>query len=460
MIITEFELRANWHRTKDKIIVLPVGSVITPSARDFIRSKGIQVQIEGDGIYDLNKNTFANAQHTRALAEHSQKSVEISPQTGKPEHKTHLHQGALVHKTHPIIALRGQIDLFQTELIDAQVFLYAGGELDLVEKLEEITALTRELMVSEVKEQPFEFKGLFQLSPDELREHSHYPKKYYGIAHSPLSFTHGAVVAKLQHLRAKVREVELFANQAFTDERGDCTRPDIVLALNRLSSAFYILACEVQSRQEAPVVDNGNEKAKNIVSNATEKYVPIGVSNRHVHLSEDDLCNLFGCGYTLTKQKELSQPRQFAAKETVTLVGPKGTLENVRILGPTREKTQVELSATDCYQVGIPPVVRDSGDHQGTLGCIIAGPAGNIELENGVIIASRHIHLHPTEAENLKVKDGDKVRVRLLSQRPIIFEDVLIRVNSNYIKEMHLDRDEGNAALLGNGEKGLILEGE
>jgi len=465
LIITEFELRANWHKTKDKVITLPAGSVITPSARDFIRSKGIQVQIEGDGVYDLTKNTFANAEHTRNLKEQFEKheSKTLNPKQ-KPEHMTHLYGGNLVSKKHPIIAYRGQLDLFQTECVETQVFFQEQGELELVQKLEEITAMLRDLMVAEVREQPFEFNGLFGLSPDDIRERSHHPQKYYGIPHTPLSYTHGPIVAKLQYLRSRIRVVELFANQAFCNDQGECSRPDIVLVLNRLSSVFYILACEVRSKEAMGNSKKENKKTEHPKCSSEkdrDKYiVPIGISNRHVHLSEEDLNVLFGYGYNLTKQKDLSQPGQFSAIEGVTVVGPKGTLENVRVLGPTRGKTQVELSVTDCFAIGVPPVVRDSGDHKGTPGCILSGPAGNIEIENGVIVASRHIHLHTQDAEELQLKDGDKVKVQVLSQRPVIFDDVLIRVSPNYQKEMHLDRDEGNAALIGTGGKGLILEGD
>lgn len=462
MIITEFELRANWHKTKDKIITLPAGSVITPSARDFIRSKGIQVQIEGDGIYDLNKNTFANAEHTRNLSEQSAKH---ESKALKPEHMTHLHGGNLVSKNHPIIAYRGQLDLLQTECVEAQVYFQAQGEYELVQKLEEITALLRELMVAEVKEQTYEFKGLLGLSPEEIREHSHHPQKYYGVAHAPLNYGNGPIAAKLQRCRAKAREVELFAHRAFTNEHDQCSRPDIILVLNRLSSVFYILACEAQGQSKRlkktghdPLVAQKGERAE--MAEKAERLVPIGISNRHVHLSEEDLCVLFGYGYTLTKDKDLSQPGQFSSSETLTLVGPKGTLENVRILGPTRQKTQVELSATDCFVLGITPVLRESGDHQGTPGCILGGPAGSIELVSGVLVASRHIHLHPKDADSLRLKDGDRVKVRALSPRPVTMEDVLIRVDPNYKKEMHCDRDEGNAALIGSGGQGLILEEE
>ncbi|HZK54289.1 MAG TPA: phosphate propanoyltransferase [Desulfosporosinus sp.] len=424
MIVTEYELRANWHKKKEKLLTLPPGSVITPSARDFIRSKGIDVKIEGNGIQSHSRET-------------------PNPTGVKPEHMTHLHQGDLVTKTHPVIAYRGQLDLLQCELVEAQVVFEQVGEASLTLKLEEIAAFARDLMVHEVKESPFQWTTLIGLTPEELREQSHHPEKYFGIEHTPLSYTHGIVVAKLQHLRAKSREVELYANRAFTNESGECTRTDLIQPLNRLSSAFYILACEVRGRK------NGERQ---------EKRVPLGVSNRHIHLSKDDLTTLFGKNYALTLQKELSQPGQFAASETVTLVGPKGTLEKVRILGPVRKETQAEISATDCYKLGIKPVIRDSGQHAGTPGLKVVGPQGSVELKSGVMVASRHIHLTLEEASEWSLKDGDRVSVHIQSKRPTIYEDVLIRANEHGHKEMHLDLDEANAALITGQSHGLILE--
>ncbi|HWQ41615.1 MAG TPA: phosphate propanoyltransferase [Desulfosporosinus sp.] len=458
MIVTEYELRANWHKTKEKIIILPQGSVITPSARDFIRSKGIDVQIEGNGILDINKTTFSNSQQTvlkhkpfeqklnvpRETASNlrTQSILPVSSTEIKPEHMTHLNQRTLVTKTHPVIAYRGQLDLFQCELVEAQMYFQQVGEEGLILKLEEIAAFARALMVNEVKETPFQWQTLLGLTPEELRDRSHHPKTYFGVEHTPLSYTHGMVVAKLHHLRAKSREVELHANRAFTNDAGECLRTDLIQALNRLSSAFYILACEVRSRKD-------EEKQ--------EKRIPIGVSNRHIHLSKDDLFALFGENYALTLHKELSQPGQFAAKETVTLVGPKGTLEKVRILGPVRKNTQAEISATDCYKLGIKPVIRDSGQHEGTPGLKIVGSQGNVELKSGVMVASRHIHLNLEEAHEWSLKDGDRVRVHIQSQRPIIFEDVLIRVNEQFHKEMHLDLDEANAALINAQTQGVLM---
>ena len=466
MIVTENELRANWYKKKETLITLPPGSVITPSARDFIRSKGIDLQIEGNGLLDLNKTTFSNSHQTelkhkpheetlnlrRESRENERQSQSQRPTGIKPEHMTHLHQGALVTKTHPVIAYRGQLDLLQCELVEAQVYFEQVGEEALILKLEEIAAFARALMVHEVKETPFQWVTLIGLTAEELRERSHHPQKYYGIEHTPLSYTHGLVVAKLQHLRAKSREVELYANRAFTNDTGECSRLDLIQPLNRLSSAFYTLACEVRGRKNEV---NRQQQQK---PEKPEKRIPLGVSNRHIHLSKNDLRVLFGGNYALTHQKELSQPGQFAAHETVTLVGVRGTIEKVRILGPVREKTQAEISATDCYKLGIKPVLRDSGQHAGTPGLKVVGPKGHVELETGVMVANRHIHLTLEQASEWSLKDGDRVRVHIQSQRPIIFEDVLIRANDHCQKEMHLDLDEANAALIDGQSQGMLME--
>ncbi|MEM5816592.1 MAG: ATP-binding protein [Desulfitobacterium hafniense] len=226
MIITERELREIWQKTKGTIITLPEGSVLTPLARDFVRSKQIQIQLE-------DKTGTALPQKANLKG-------------GKPEQMTHLYQNELVSKNHPVIALRGQLDLFQTLLIDTQIGFQTMGELELVRKLEEVAVFARNIMAAEVKRQPFEFKTLWGLTSDEIRERSHYPHQYYGVSHSPLSYKQGGTVIKLHHLRAKIREVELYANRAFTDTNGECSRVDLVQALNRLSSAFYVLACEQQ----------------------------------------------------------------------------------------------------------------------------------------------------------------------------------------------------------------------
>lgn len=183
----------------------------------------------------------------------------------------------------------------------------------------------------------------------------------------------------------------------------------------------------------------------------TKMMLPVAISNRHVHLSQADLEVLFGSGFELTPMKDLSQPGQFAANEQVDLVGPKRTISGVRILGPVRKTSQVEISVTDAFTLGISPVVRNSGDLEGTPGLKLVGPAGEVVLDKGSIVAARHIHMHPTDAEKFGVKDKDVVSIRTEGPRPVVFDNVLVRVNPEYSLEMHVDMDEGNAAFVKNG---------
>jgi propanediol utilization protein len=174
--------------------------------------------------------------------------------------------------------------------------------------------------------------------------------------------------------------------------------------------------------------------------------IPIEISARHAHLSKKDLEKLFGSGYELTKKKDLSQLGQFAARETVKLVGPKGEINDLRILGPCRDKTQVEISQTDAHRLGINPPVRESGDLDGSAGIKIVGPAGEIEEKEGVILALRHIHMDPETARQLGIKNGDKVKVDISGARDLLFENVIVRVKDSYRLAMHIDTDEANAA--------------
>lgn len=188
-----------------------------------------------------------------------------------------------------------------------------------------------------------------------------------------------------------------------------------------------------------------------------ENKVPISGSNRHVHLSQEDFEILFGKNYNLTRQKDLSQPGQFAASECVKLITPKGEKENVRILGPVRGKTQVELLASDCYSLGLDICVRDSGDIANTPGITIVGPNGSVKIKEGVIVAARHIHMHTNEAKAFGYKDKDRVSVRIFGPRSITFHNVLIRVSDNYMLDMHLDLDEMNACCAKNGDLAQII---
>ncbi|MDS1030132.1 phosphate propanoyltransferase [Bacillota bacterium LX-D] len=190
---------------------------------------------------------------------------------------------------------------------------------------------------------------------------------------------------------------------------------------------------------------------------SSNMQVPVGISNRHVHLSQNDLEQLFGKGYELTPIKDLSQPGQYASKELVTIVGTKGIIEAVRVLGPVRTNTQVEVSKTDCFKLGIDAPVRESGDLEGSPGCVLVGPAGMVAIDKGVIIAARHIHMEAELAEELGFKDKEKVDVLVEGDREILFKNVVIRVSPKFKLELHVDTDEANAAMLRNGAKVTVI---
>jgi putative phosphotransacetylase len=182
-----------------------------------------------------------------------------------------------------------------------------------------------------------------------------------------------------------------------------------------------------------------------------KKMLPVGLSNRHIHVSQADLDVLFGQGYELKKFKDLSQPGQYAAEEKVDIVGTKGTLKGVRILGPVRKETQIEISLADGFVLGVNPPVRDSGDLIDSPGAKVVGPMGEVVIEKGVIAASRHIHMHTSDAENFGVVDKEVVSVKVEGKRGLVFDNVLVRVNKEYALEMHVDVEEGNSAGLKNG---------
>ena len=173
--------------------------------------------------------------------------------------------------------------------------------------------------------------------------------------------------------------------------------------------------------------------------------IPVGMSNRHIHLSQADLDALFGAGYELAKMKDLSQPGQYACKETVTVVGPKGAIEKVRILGPVRKATQIEVIAGDSFKLGVAGDVRMSGDLAGTHGVTLVGPKGSVQTKEGLIVAQRHIHMTLADAARLGVKDGDIVDIKVTGSRGGIFSNVAIRANDSSALECHIDTEEANA---------------
>ena len=185
----------------------------------------------------------------------------------------------------------------------------------------------------------------------------------------------------------------------------------------------------------------------------------IETSARHVHVSQEALETLFGKGATLTHKKDLSQPGQFACEERVTVVGPKKELPNVSILGPVRPATQVELSATDARSIGLSAPIRESGDVAGSAPCKLVGPCGEVEISEGVIVAKRHIHLTPADAEELGVKDKDVVWVKIdTPERKAVLGDVVCRVSDKFARAMHIDTDESNAIGAGANLTGIIVE--
>jgi len=185
----------------------------------------------------------------------------------------------------------------------------------------------------------------------------------------------------------------------------------------------------------------------------------VETSARHVHVSQEALETLFGKGAALTHKKDLSQPGQFACEERVTVVGPKKELPNVSILGPVRPATQVELSATDARSIGLSAPIRESGDVGGSAPCKLVGPCGEVEISEGVIVAKRHIHLTPADAEELGVKDKDVVWVKIdTPERKAVLGDVVCRVSDKFARAMHIDTDESNAIGAGANLTGIIVE--
>ena len=190
-----------------------------------------------------------------------------------------------------------------------------------------------------------------------------------------------------------------------------------------------------------------------------DNLIPVGISNRHIHLSREDVDTLFGAGYELSPMKDLSQPGQYACKETLTIVGPSlRPIENVRVLGPVRKASQVEISRTDSYTLKVKPPVRESGKIEGSAPITIIGPKGIVQLKEGCIIANRHIHMSLEDGERFGIKDNEYVTVDAEGERRTRFFDVQVRVHKDFRLEMHLDTDDANAAALKNGSMVKIVK--
>ena len=184
-------------------------------------------------------------------------------------------------------------------------------------------------------------------------------------------------------------------------------------------------------------------------------FIELEASGRHVHVTADQAKSLFG--HSLTPERPLSQPGQYLAKERLTVIGPKGQFDNVAVLGPERKEAQVELSLTDARTLGLTAPVRPSGDVSGSPGCILSGPKGQVALRQGVIAAQRHVHMTPEDAKTMGVQDKQVVKMQVYTNRPRVFEDVLVRISPDFATYAHLDYDEANACGWRKGDLGRIL---
>jgi acetate kinase len=261
----------------------------------------------------------------------------------------------------------------------------------------------------------------------------------------------GVRATSLQGLACMGIHLDEQLNRAATGKEIQC--------ISTLASAVKVLVVPADeermiARESLRVLSHNHHLSECVA--CKEQTIPIEVSAHHVHLTQEHVEALFGHGHQLTKHTDLSQPGQFACEEQLTVAGPKGRIERVRVLGPTRTATQVEIAMTERFKLGIQPPIRESGDIEGSPGCTLEGPAGTVVLDKGVICALRHIHMTPADALRFGVKDKSTVRVRVPGDRELIFGDVRIRVAPSFALAMHIDTDEANAANLCNGAQGFL----
>ncbi len=222
------------------------------------------------------------------------------------------------------------------------------------------------------------------------------------------------------------------------------------------NSRVHVLV--VKTNEELSIAQQSAAVVAQQTKPAAPGPIPIAISARHIHLNQETFEQLFGAGKTATKLRDISQPGQYACEEKLTLIGPRGRIEGVRILGPLRSKNQIEVSRTDEFKLGVDAPIRDSGKVQGSAPITLEGPTGTLQLSEGLICAKRHIHMTPTDAEAYAVADGDEVEVAITGgPRDLTFGDVLVRVNPKYKLEMHIDTDEANAAELSSGAAGALV---
>lgn len=436
-IITESFLRKSFLQEVPTTFYLHEDQILTPAGAQFLSDRQVKVLSGKDSAVEDSDSV----QKYIAVADGTTYTV-------KPENLTQLTGNQLVSKDHPRIIFRGWLDRLQAETLLLQKQMVDSGDLSLSQNLGALLDRARAILRAEVVGEELESCDFLGLNETDIRERSHHPQKYFGLEHLEVSAEMDSTILSLNRLRTLVRSAELAAVTAFSGT-GEVERSDIIQALNRLSSVVYVMMLQVAQEAKAPGENMDNRAVDEIVARVMAKFndvegvIPVELSARHVHLSAADVQRLFG--KDLTPVRELSQPGQFLCKERVQLIGSAGTLDNIAILGPARGQTQVEISATDARVLGLTPPIRQSGDTAGSAGLQISTEKDTLTIEEGLIVAARHLHMHPDDAIRLGVKDKDLVRIRIGDLRAMVFENVLVRVNENYRLAMHIDFDEGNA---------------
>ena len=443
-VISDVELRAHFDRNSTREFVIPEGAIITPAARDFLREQNIELRGQKDSIgIKTNRSMTVDP-----IPQKEGKSRYVDHTTGrdlseKPEHMTHLRGNRLISKRDPRIAFRGRLDSLMASMISAQVEVYEAGYGRISTDIGELLDLTRLILAAEVKDEPLTGITFQGMDSEKIRYDSQHPEEVFGIMHPIPCAKAGRTGATLNRLRTEVREVELAAMEAFCDSRGNLLRPDIIEALNRLSSCCYILMLRLAS--------GFYKKSKYL-------KVPVEVSARHVHLTKEALEALFGEGFEMSHRKDLRQPGQFATNERVKLVSEKGEIDRVSVLGPVRDHCQVELSKTDAIALKLSLPVNLSGNYEGAKDILLVGPKGSYLAKESALIAMAHIHMTEADAKAFGVTNGEKVGVTLETDRAVTLENVIIRVDSpeKASLAMHIDFDEANASGVTGNTKGII----
>ena len=293
---------------------------------------------------------------------------------------------------------------------------------------------------------------------------AHRARKYIGAYAAIMGgidavvFTGGIGENSATMRRRILQRLEFLGLVVDEDKNNDASVSDANKTLVISDQSSRVRALVVKTDEEMMIATQARRIAKEENKTATAKTIPVAVSGRHAHLTAETFEKLFGAGATPTVYKEISQPGQFACEERVNLVGPRNRIDGVRVLGPLRSVDQIEISRTDEFRLGVDAPIRDSGKVEGSAPITLEGPAGSVQLKEGLICARRHIHMHPDDAAEFNVADKDIVEIAISGgPRDLAFGDTLVRVSEKYLLEMHIDTDEANAAELNNNASGDII---